>query len=356
MNINVTENKRYIKYSLKDDPSSILDGYLNDIVVSDGVLERLSKDLGVSRSIYEALKLVENNPLNIVSYMSLKNKHPEVYLLEDIDEKVIIGYSLDGERAPILNSEFIKRVTSLSETSDDIEISEVYYSKEDTTSTVILKKKDPITVEEKYGEESKYYDYNIGVLIVNDETSTSYTRLVVYLDGQPLYLPASYYNTSLSRYRRSTASSVEALEVLILKVITDLREDYLSSKLKEFHYRYRANKNIVTTYEEYNTLLRTMRKIPTVIEDNSYITPLLDRYEIFERNYSSSIEDQKSSYLWRCTAVSDDTSIGTIVHIVSSILSDMRAPSLEYFNIRELLGSYVSTTRIVEEIAKEDNL
>jgi hypothetical protein len=347
------DNKSYEICNLSED-TSIFEGYYKDYIVDTELLVRLSKNLGFSYDLYNALSKVDNYSADImIKSMIQKNNIKGIVLLLDKEEKKIIDYSIDSDRLPIMNKDFVSKVLSLSETCSEISLSEIYYSREDTISSIILKKNSPIVIEEKYeGKESKFTEYPIGILLVNDEINSVYSRLVLYVEGQPLYLPASYYNATNTRFRRSTSSSMEALEVLILKIFDDLREDSLNYKMQDFHYRYRSNMHILASYEEYNSVLRTMRKIPTIIEDNSFLDFLSSKYENFEKKYSH-LEDKKSSYVWRCTAISDIT-VGALVSITSSILSDLNAPPIEYFAIRDLLGSYISTNRIAEEIAKED--
>lgn len=349
------DNKRYEVFNLSED-TSLFRGYYGDYEIDVDILIKLSKSLGFSYDLYTALFRVDKNSADIMIKSILQqNKIEKIVLLLDEENMRVINYSLDAERIPVLNKDFINRVRSLSETCEELAISEVYYHKDDNISSVILKKKSPIIIEEKYeGKESKFTEYPIGILLVNDEINSVYSRLVLYVEGQPLYLPASYYNATNTRFRRSTSSSVESLEVLVLKIIDDLRDDNLKNKMQDFHYRYRVNMQVLASYEEYNSVLRTMRRIPTIIEDNSFLESLLAKYENFERKYSH-LEDKKSSYVWRCTAISDIT-VGALVSITTSILSDLNAPSMEYFAIRDLLGSYVSTNRIAEEIAKEDVL
>lgn len=348
-------NKKYIHCKLSED-ASIFSGYFQDYEVDVDILKRLAKSLGFSYDLYSTLATINDASAEaLVKSMSKQYQIDSVFLLVDDESKTVISYSLDSDRTPVLNSEFVKRVSSLSDTSEDIELTEIYYHKDDIISSIILKKKSPIIIEEKYeGKDSKFIEYPVGILLVNDETNSVYTRLVLYVEGQPLYLPASYYNATNTRYKRSTSSSIDALEVLVLKIIDDLRTDNLMSKMQDFHYRYRINKQVLASYEEYNSVLRTMRKIPTIIEDNSFLETLLEKYENFERKYSH-LEDKKSSYIWRCTAISDST-VGALVSVTACILTDVNAPAMEYFNIRDLLGAYISTNRIVEEIAKEDIL
>lgn len=354
MEIRLALNKFYEKCSLLDIPK-LFSNTFKDYLVSESILTKLAKNLGFSYDIYNGLASINSEAADaIIRYITSKNKISDILLLIDSNSNEIVGYSLESERLPITNNDFIYRVNSLSETSDDIDIGEIYYSKDDTISSVILKRRSPVSIEEKYqGDNSKFTDYQIGILLVNDELNSVYSRLVLYIEGQPLYLPASYYSTTTTRYKRSTSSAIEALEVLVLKVIEDLRDLNLLSKIQDFHYRYRSNKSILASYEEYNSVLKVMRKIPSVIEDTSFLDNLLLRYEDFEEKYTH-LEDKKYSYLWRCTALGD-TTIGSLVSITARILSDLDAPAIEYFEIRDLLGSYISTRRIAEDIAQEDS-
>lgn len=349
--LNTHCNKEYVVYSLLGDTELFQGHYGDKYLDSDSILQRLAKDLGFTYDLYTTLLSISlPAATSLVNSMSKQSNHTEITLL--VDEEKVLGYSLEAPRTPVLNNEFVDRTLSLVETSDSVEVSEVYYHPEDTISSIIIKKVKPITIEEKYeGKDSKFIDYDIGILLVNDELSTTYSRLVMYIDGHPLYLPASYYNSTISRYKRSTGSSIEALEVLILKIIDDLREDELLNKIQDLHYRYRANKSILATYEEYNTVMKTMSRIPTIIDDKSYMESLVSKCENFERKYVK-MDSQKSSYIWRCTATSN-TSIYDLISITISILKDMCAPPIEYANIRELLGSYISTDRIATEIAME---
>lgn len=351
VSITTKNNKEYAVYDLSNS-SVLFQGYYSDEhVVSEDMLRKLSKDLGFSYDLYlTLLKISPDAAASLVSSMSKQSNHTEITLL--LGEGEVLGYSLEAPRTPILNNEFIDRTLSIVDTSDSVEVAEVNYHPADSISSVIIKKTSPIVVEEKYeGRDSKIINYNIGILVVNDELTTTYSRLVLYVDGHPLYLPASYYNSTATRYKRSTGSSIEALEVLLLKIIDDLREDELLGKIQDLHYRYRANKNILATYEEFNTVMKTMSKIPTIIDDNSYLESLQSRCENFERKYVK-MDSQKSSYIWRCTATSS-ISIDELLRTTIDTLKEVCAPSIEYANIRELLGTYISTDRIATEIAIE---
>lgn len=346
--------KFYRTYNLSD--ASIFEGYVDDYEVPVEVLKKLAKYLGFSYDLYLTMCSIDKSASSaLVESMSKQSNHPEVILLLDDSIRTVLGYVSDMDRNPVLNSEFISTVEKLVSTCDNLYISEKNYIKEDTVASVIIKKRESMIIEETYeGKEPNKIPYDVGILLTNDELSTASSRLVVYVDHQPLYLPASVYSTSTTRYKRSTSSSLEALEVLLLKSIEDLRDNLIDYKIKDLHYRYRYNKNVVATYEEYNELVRIMRKIPTIIEDNTYIESLLSISENFERKYTR-LEDMHSSYLWRCTALSELT-IEELIHSVCSILNNTMAPPVEYSDIRDKLGYYISTPRIVDDIAKESSI
>lgn len=353
MNMDINENKVYVKCNIVSD--DIFKGVYSVNSIDLKVMERLSKDIGFSYDLYCTLASIDQSVAdNLVSSMCKKSKLNDITLLIDTEISQVIGYSLDSERVPVLNLDFLKRVNSLVDAnSSDVKIVETQYSPERTTASIIMKRVTPVQVEEKNTEKgSTFTEYEVGVILTNDELNSVSCRLVLFVEGHPLYLPASYYTSSTSRYRRSTANSLDALDVLTLKVIEDLREFTFAEKLSTLHYRYKANKNIAVTYEEYKALLRTMRKIPDIIEDNNYLDPLVSKYDNFEQKYAG-VEDQESSYIWRCTALGDLT-IGALVYITVKILYDLAADPATYTEIRELLGTYISTHRIVEEIAKEN--
>ena len=340
-------NKRYMTCSLIDNPD-IFQRYIDSYLVDDKILNRLAKDLGFSYDLYSTLSAIDQTAADsLVVSMSRKSKHTEISLLVDDSLNEVLGYTLEYPRVPILNEDFMKRVTSLLETSEEIKIIERHIHDADITSSVLIRKKTPILVDTNIAK--NYYD--IGVLLVNNELDCASCRLVIFIDDQPVYLPASYYSATTNRYKRSTGNNAEALEVLVLKIIDDLRENELLYKVSDFHAKYKSIKDILTTYEEYNTLLRTISKIPSIAEDRSVLESLTSKYEEFEKKYAH-LDDQKYSYIWRCTAIGELT-IGHLVHITSKIFSDLGAPVIEYFEIRELLGQYLSTNRILTEIAKE---
>ena len=353
--MNVSTNRSYIKYPIEKD-SSLFDGYITseigeDYVVNTGLLKRLARSLGFSYDTYITLSNLNiDTARSLVFQLSSHANVGTIYLLVDEDKKIVLDYSLDQDRSPLLNSEFIKTVERLSTTVDHVKLSEIYYSPESNISSVIVDRVEPITVEEKFvDKDSNLIDYRVGILVVNEETNGAYTRLVVYVNGQPIYLPSNLYNSTTSRFKRSTSSTLEALEVLLLKVFDDLREDELRGRVSDLHYKYRQNKNLLVSYEEYNSLLKNIRKIPTIINEEIPLDDILSKYYMFEEEYGD-IEDQKSSYLWRCTAIGDMT-LGNLLSITTKLLNDLYAPYPEYYRVREMIGEYISTNRMVSEIA-----
>ena len=342
MNIE-NDHKNYQSCSILDIYSGTL-----DYEISEDIMKKLSRELGFSYDLY--LNLAAVNHEAALTLLKSIIKQSDILLLVDCDTDVVYGYTLETERKPILNSQFMSTVRSLLETTDQLIISEPDYSEESTISSVILRKKEPIQIEEKYeNKESNFIPYDVGVLLSNDELGVASCRLVLYVEKQPLYLPTSLYNSSTSRYKRATSNSLDALEVLILKIIEDFQGDFINNRIRDLHYRYRYNKHIVVSYEEYNTLLRTLRKMPTIIEDDSPLDPIISIYHKFESIYNN-LTDKRTSYIWRCTALGAFT-IEELVTGTCRILSDLYAPVSEYYDIRELLGSYISGTRIAEDIA-----
>lgn len=345
--------KYYIDISLQEHPE-IFRGYYENMALNTDTLEKLSKDIGIKYEFYDAVNILNPGAADsLVLSMSKKFKIDNICFL--IEDDSIIGYSIEESKYHILNEDFMNRVSSLVEFEKDYEIVEQYYTSQDSLASILIKRKTPFNVEiTKISGELVSHPYEIGVLIVNDELNNTYCRLVVFIEGKPVYLPASFYNATNTRFRRSTQNATEALEVLVLKVKEDLMSDVFRDKMQDIHRRYNISKSLLISFEEYTSLLRCMKKIPTIIdEDYASLSELLADYETFEKRYAH-IEEQKSSYIWRCTAKSEYT-VGSIIISALNILAEVKAPVLEYMSIRELLGSYMSTPRIIEEIAQEDN-
>lgn len=352
MALHIENNKSYVRNPLPDSTLFRIAEQTSENEIS--LLKQLSKDLGFSYELYCEIAILSTETADkfLTNVCRAKKVEEVVFLVDKNTQK--LGYTLDTSRLPILNYEFLARVISLSETCSDIELKSISYNPDSSISSVIVKRKTPISIEEKFlNKDSEYTEYEVGILLTNDELSGTSARLVIYINGQPLYLPSSYYTSSTARYKKSTSDSVEALEVLMLRVIDDLRDDNLVERIQNLHYRYLENQKVSATYEEYRAVLRTLRRIPEIIENNELLAPLVSPYDTnFEEKYSG-IEDQQSSYVWRCTALSDLT-IANLLDITTTILNNLVEDSSDYTTIRELLGSYISTPRIVREIAKEN--
>lgn len=347
-------NKSYQKFSLKDS-KHVFNGYIDDYEIPESVLVRLSKDLGLPLSLCTTLSDIgyEHSIDDLIHTQSVKKKMPEITILKDDMTKKILGYTYNPERPPVLNEDFIHRYESTLEMSKDI-FTEVerYYLENDTKSTVLIKKVDPLTVRVGHSDGSiDEYSYEIGVYIINDELDTTYCRLAVFLDGNPIYLPATMYNLTASRYNKSTDSSKDALEVLLLRLQDDLRGEELLGKLTDFHTKYVWNTALQVSYEEYKRISTQVLKIPTTEGNKSYLESLSLTYEDFENRYSN-IEERGSAYIWRCTAFIENGTIGALVYSILELLKSLGAPSDEYESIRYTLGEILSNKCIASEIAK----
>ena len=120
-------NKRYVICDLSED-TSLFKGYYEDYEIDVDILSKLSKSLGFSYDLYTALFRVDKNSADImVKSMMSQNNIDKIVLLLDEENMRVINYSLDSERVPVLNKEFINRVKSLSETCEELDLSEIYY-------------------------------------------------------------------------------------------------------------------------------------------------------------------------------------------------------------------------------------
>jgi len=263
-----------------------------------------------------------------------------------VSDKNVLGIT-EGDRDPVLNTVFVSTVkTHIVNTN--LEISEIY-SKSDTSSSILLKRTTPITVE----LDNKSYDYTVGVLLENDELSNAHARLVMYMDDIPVYLPLSNYSLTNARYRKTTGSDIEALEVLMLRVVDDFREDMLVDRVLGFHKKLSKLTSITATYEEYKSLLDSINKAIISMEGYSEDVTIDDNMlDYFTANYGD-VDIHSKSFLWRCTAIAPN-SVMAIITEALNILNQHKDLVGDYASgVRELLGEYISTRRISQEIAKK---
>ena len=135
MNIE-NDHKNYQSCSILDIYSGTL-----DYEISEDIMKKLSRELGFSYDLYLTLAAVNHEAA--LTLLKSIIKQSDILLLVDCDTDVVYGYTLETERKPILNSQFMSTVRSLLETTDQLIISEPNYSEESTISAVILRKKEP---------------------------------------------------------------------------------------------------------------------------------------------------------------------------------------------------------------------
>lgn len=341
--------KRYVKITSFEE---LLDIYKNNAcshyAMSEELLISLSKELNFSYNLYKKLEIVSEELSSLYLSEVLSTTSLNVTLLLDEDSESVLGYRLNLDRLPILNSEFLHRVASLVEGSE-LQITESF--SEGTTSYVIIQG-DPVSLILDGVEVS----YKVGIFLVNNELDSTYSRLVLYIEDYPFYLPASYYNATSSRFKKTTNSPEEALDVLVLKILDDLRSENLFNKYIKFHYQYEKNKFSLVSYEEYRRVLHSLRKLSPVIEEPSLLENFDKISETFELKYKE-LDKKKNSYIWRCTAFSDLRWM-ELINLTTSVLKSIDLTrSVENFSetqeLRELLGNFISTSCVEEEIAED---
>lgn len=344
-------SKQYVRTEALDLASEYqLDKYL----IPKSMLEMYAKDVGLSIHLYKMIHTANPEAANSIYEACRKAKGIEFTDLLVDESGGVYGYlnNVEESRLPILNLLFNNYV--ISSVSDYLDVVENYYLDPETKSYVLLKRRTPLkivprSVEGTHSVEgTEEFEYSIGVLVTNDELYNVSCRLVLFIDDQPVYLPASQYSVTNTRYNKTTENSYEALQVVMLRVIEDLTTENLSSKLVQMHYMLEKAKSTEVTYEEYNTVLRELSKLVITAgaaeEDIAAVSSMIDD---FEQDYPY-IEEKRSSYIWRCSALSDKD----MYQLVTATLQVLRKFHFsDVQDIRNLLGTYITTNRIATELA-----
>lgn len=322
---------------------------LGDILLTDSMRDSLCRFVGLSPSLNRGLYSTDKDLwYKVLNKLYQYHHKEEVILLLSKNSVDNCSYSVKGicnnsSRESITTKCFIDKVLSYFETYPEIEISDIEFSNLDTKSSVILLSKEEYLFKDK--------KFRIGVAVFNDETSNSYTRMVIkYTDSDYYYLPSKIYNLSSSRYDKTTSSSMESLEILLLRVVEDMTSSILSEKIDYIIDRMYNSYESKLSYNEFNRALVLIRNVYTasdvdgdIIND---IVSLFDKFDTFETTYGQKNHD----YLWQCTAFSD-YSVGDILEVLDSLYKEYTLYPENVIFLRELLGEYLISPRVCETIA-----
>lgn len=249
---------------------------------------------------------------------------------------------------PLLNVEFFKTMSSLLEDYTDLVKVEMFsYSSESYLSS--------ITVFPTRTYEYQGIEYKLGVVFTNNELDTITCKLVVETPTMMFYLPTRYYNLSASRYLKTSEDRAEALSQLVLRVLESISQDSWFSIIPEVDMNLKNCAKIQATYEEFkqsNRLLNTICAEADVDPDSveGLREHLNMMFQDFEQNYPL-MDEKKGNYIWRCSALSNNSIYALILHLNEWSQSNLFYPE-NIVSIRELIGEYVMLSRISTNLAK----
>lgn len=348
-NLNLESSKKsYISVMLEEHPE-IFSGCLyidgNCYELSSEVVESICKQSGVPATMNHVLKN-SNHELWVNSVTSMYNHYYKGVNLNFLCEEFRIQNVSFKKTPPLLNTEFLKSLIRQVDTySDILEIDSFCYDENSTTSEMII----------FHREDHEYRDrvYKLGVVLSNDELNAVTCNLAVRYEDKLFYLPSKYYNLSSSRYSRSASNSQESLDLLFLRVLSDISSESWFSIIPTVDMNLQMCKKIPATYEEYRRVFRVLKSsaLASNIEDTEDVLGLLeDTFSDFESNYPS-LEDKKGSYIWRCSALSEN-SIYDLIELFHKIPKDHIFYPETLREVRVGLGELIMLNKLSTELAK----
>ena len=343
-------NKFYISVNLSEH-REVFEGVLSHkgstYEIAPCVVDELCKKSGIPTNMSKILKCKDKNlwiENNILLYNYYYNSAPLVYLVVDNSVEYITSKSIP----PVLNTEFLRVAGSFFEDYGYLVDMDSYsYDQSRTISEFTVFKR------EKHNYAGR--DYILGVLFTNDELSNISCTLVAEVDGIRFYLPSKYYNLSSSRYSRSTSNSIEAFQMLLLRVIEDISDENWYSIIPEVNTNIVSCQRTPATYEDYKRLSQLVNKsaINSDISEGEIkdiLESLEDTLADFEKNYSDP-DSMNKSYIWRCSALSEHT----IYDLIVSLISTTRAHEYYPETMRDIfksIGDMIMLDNIATELAK----
>lgn len=346
------DNKRYLKVSLIEH-SEILNGVLSIegdqlYEISEDVIDNICKQSGISNSINKILRMKGSDTWKNTVVSLYQHYYPEGTLTFLLDDNIIDHVSFKSYQ-PMLNKEFLEKTSKFfADYEDVVDIEQYDYDEHNTVSDVLIFHKERY----EYNNES----YRFGILISNDElTSVSCTYAVEY-KGIIFYLPSKFCGLSSARYLRTSSNSIEAYELLLLRIVSEMSSDKWFYLIPEISSNISNCKGILLTYEEYRKALRLLTRTAILSDmtegDIKSITEEFEEaYQDFDHNYPS-LEDKKNCYIWRCSAVGEAT-IYTLIESIQRVASDFQYYPESQKDIRQTIGDFIMLNKISTELAKK---
>lgn len=314
--------------------------------ISDDIIDEISRMSGVPKSLTRVMKshsyeLWVDTVISMCDYYYTGNI--TLFLNGDTVQQVLF----DKVR-PLLNTEFLHVMSSLLLDYQDIVTIDSFNYKEDSNES-------DMTVYRCDSHEYLGKSYRLGVVFFNDEYKSVTCRQVVEVDGVQFYLPSKYFNLTAARYLKTSDDRGEALSQLVLRVLEMMSKDSWYSVIPEVAMNILNCEKIKLTYEEYKQSYRTLSYVAAQSELDAEelrdkLSFLDEEFSDFNRNYPL-IDEKKSSYIWRCSALSDSTIMDMVRCMNSWAYSSIFYPET-LKHIRYLIGDFIMLSRISTNLAK----
>lgn len=317
------------------------------IYVTEEFKDAVCRYVGMSPSLNKCLYEIDEGLWRDALNKLYKYHHKETIrmLISTSNGNSIVKGLVTTDREPVLARAFINDTVKFFDIYTEVEVSEILYEPDTNISsvTVLLVKKAEYNVR----------PYRLGVVFTNNELDSITARLVMkYDDGDYYYLPSKMYNLSSSRYAKTTSTSSEALNILLVRVSEDLlgtaiseKESFVTSRILES-----ANKKI--TLQEYSALVTTLSNMSYESQlDESEIEDILSEVSTLN-DFETIYNTLRSDYLWKCTALSGN-SFDDMFRVIDTLPSShvFYPRCLPY--LRDLLGDYLMNVRICQMLANK---
>ena len=340
-------SKSYEKINMADSLAHRNDLYFmtesgTKISLSEKVLSKITKYAGVPQAVLKYLSYDDWYSLIQKKYSELS---AHVKIVEGSD--TLVDDLFVGEVVPMMNEDFINSVISFFEDRKEFSIREILYDKQSIESSVLVE----LTNNQTSVLNPK--DYVLGVVFLNDESWQITCRLSVRVGTDVYYLPSKNMNLTSGRYNKTSSNIKEALGQLLLRVSDDMLTPEWYNRLEGFVVRMNELLSVSATYEEYSNVRTTLKRAAVSSDMDEEVKDidsiLYEEMNDFEKNYKPD-DSREWSYLWRCTAISDNT-VAKLIESVNSVLSKYRFYDANLKIIRMMLGDLVMTRRIIKELA-----
>lgn len=326
---------KYLSASLEEFVDSLDTGSYSGREIQDRVKDNFYSLCRIAPSTSRYLRETHLETLNEMSFKIAQRENiSQIHLLSD--EKTIIDI-LPNPNSPTIHDVFFKTVER--ELEDYFDILEV--SIDPLSPNVVY-----VVALEKSKRDG---DFKLGYLIINDEVYGASGRIIVLYKNTFVVLPAKHGTYSSGRYLKTSDSSVQALEMMLLRMREESLGDRFSDTIGLCHIVFSDDTKI--TCEEYNRIVNNafISLASRGMAGDIDFSELSLTDQMVEK-YGEVVESLIGKYLWRCTAVSDYT----LTDVLSKLSDALKEISNELYidpSLMTELGNTIFSERLLKEIA-----